>query len=66
MRKALEEILALGHLAYTMGNYKKMEGIVTAVRYISEALGGLPKPLEERLRCLEDLINQSDNIDWVI
>ncbi len=68
MNQALEEVIALGYLVYQNGNFIKADGLITAARFISSALGEDCSPeVLARLNTLDDMIQKTQTCcDWVI
>ncbi len=68
LKSALEEMLAMGYIAYQTGNFNKAEGLLTAAKLISKTLGEDCYPeLLDRYNELNEMIQSTQtSCDWVI
>ena len=68
VEQTLEEILCLARVTMLNGNLHKLEGLVTAARFLANALGSAcTESALNRLIELEEVLHQQDkDAGWVI
>ncbi len=68
MNSVLDEMIAMGYIAYQTGDFSKADGLLTAARLVLTALGEDCSPeLIERYHKLDKMVQDTQICcDWVI